>query len=153
MYRPVYLLKCSVCVYMIQNKSILHIIYWMLFSPLAVYQWSLYSHTYLFRFSVPVSPEATFWFIDLSAWYLKQSTEWSRHIFFFYSLKSKWGFHISASKKHQHEYKQKSTLNAMVSYGSAAKSRYCQRRSGGSMRCSYADMKRCRGPIPSAISG
>ncbi|KAF4516797.1 hypothetical protein B566_EDAN004636 [Ephemera danica] len=37
------------------------------------------------------------------------------------------------------------TLKPMVSYGSAANNKYCHFLSGGSTRCSYADMNRCLG--------
>ncbi len=45
------------------------------------------------------------------------------------------------------------TLKAMTSYGSAANSRNWYFRSHASFRCSKALMNRCRGRVPSSISG
>lgn len=102
--------------------------------------WAKLLIIHLFSFSVPVGPETVFCFINFSARNLRNKEVHIRimqHLLV-RSTTVEWLL---------------LTLKAIVSYGSAAISKYCQRRSGGSMRCSYADMKRCLGPIPSAISG
>ena len=45
------------------------------------------------------------------------------------------------------------TLKAMTSYGSAANSKNWYFRSHASLRCSKALINRCRGRVPSSISG